>query len=590
MNGMKEVKNIEGDLFDLAEIFASLSDDNYRETIERALDLIRERLAADRIHLCLSGRAGKTSVPTCFSRGDLGSRANDPSFADLRSVLGDERGMGGVCLEDSNCLPRSDRLGAFLQDGGARGLIVEPIHDHDELHGCLVIERTKKRMSCDVETTRIVRRFARILNKAIRRIRFHDRFDTKRSVDAAGLGTWQWDLETDETTFNEQWAAMLGYDLEELEPIGPTTWKRLTHPLDLKDSVAAIKSVIKGEEPTYRTEFRMKHKQGHYVWIRDIGRIIERQDGKPKTMAGVHIDIDLQKQKELYDQAIAQAVDHSPVGIVITSTDGTIEYVNSTFTEMTGYSQEEAIGNDPDLLMSDYHDDAFYQSIWRTISAGQEWKGEIYNKRKDGTYYWESASIAPVYDDQGVLKHFVSVKQDISDRKANEWEKRLYQEQLETEIATKIMEIDNSHRAAIIALAKLTESRDSDTGQHVERVQHLSKALARSMKEDPKHQERIDHDFLENIFYAAALHDLGKISIPDAILLKPGKLSEKEFKTIETHVKTGADLLQEMREYDTNNSIIEMGQRIALYHHEHWDGSGYPERLSGTDIPLEARI
>lgn len=114
-------------------------------------------------------------------------------------------------------------------------------------------------------------------------------------------------------------------------------------------------------------------------------------------------------------QKLSQAVIQSPASVVITDPEGNIEYVNPTFTTVTGYSEEEAIGQNPRVLKSGRHSDDFYTEMWETIASGNTWKGEICNKNKDGGLYWESASISPIVNDKGEVVNFVAVKQDITE-------------------------------------------------------------------------------------------------------------------------------------------------------------------------------
>ena len=111
------------------------------------------------------------------------------------------------------------------------------------------------------------------------------------------------------------------------------------------------------------------------------------------------------------------AVEHSPASIVITDAEGAIEYVNPFFTRMTGYTAEEAMGQNPRILKSGLHDDAFYAEMWRTLKAKCTWRGEICNKKKDGALYWESAAISPLLDASGAISHFIGVKEDITEKK-----------------------------------------------------------------------------------------------------------------------------------------------------------------------------
>ena len=117
---------------------------------------------------------------------------------------------------------------------------------------------------------------------------------------------------------------------------------------------------------------------------------------------------------------LTQAVEQSANTVVITDLEGCIEYVNPKFVETTGYTVEEAVGQNPRILKSGEQSDAYYEDLWQTITSGQEWRGEFHNKRKDGKLYWELASIAPIYDAQGQMTHFIAIKEDITERRRAE--------------------------------------------------------------------------------------------------------------------------------------------------------------------------
>jgi putative two-component system response regulator len=165
-----------------------------------------------------------------------------------------------------------------------------------------------------------------------------------------------------------------------------------------------------------------------------------------------------------------------------------------------------------------------------------------------------------------------------------------YNNHLEELVQEKIKEISRSQMATIFALAKLAESRDSDTGQHLERVQVLSRILACELRSIPMYAGIITDHYLETLYQAAPLHDIGKVGIPDAILLKPGKLSPAEFDEMKRHTGFGAETLKSVQSEYPGNSFIEMGIDIAQSHHEKFDGSGYPFGLKGEAIPLSASI
>ncbi len=147
----------------------------------------------------------------------------------------------------------------------------------------------------------------------------------------------------------------------------------------------------------------------------------------------------------------------------------------------------------------------------------------------------------------------------------------------------------NSYQALIFSLAKLAESRDSDTGSHLNRVRAYCRLLAQLLSEDNNFKTRINHQFIESIYVTSPLHDIGKVAIPDSILLKKGKLDPEERAEMQTHTDRGADAVRTVLEY-CDHETFHMAYRIVRYHHERYDGKGYPTGLSGEAIPLEARI
>ena len=165
-----------------------------------------------------------------------------------------------------------------------------------------------------------------------------------------------------------------------------------------------------------------------------------------------------------------------------------------------------------------------------------------------------------------------------------------YNHHLEEQVAEQVKEIAESQLATIIALARLAESRDDTTGKHLERVQAMSKALTDRMKMDGLYAELTESCYAQNLYFACSLHDIGKVGIPDRVLLKPSGLTIEEFELMKTHTLLGAETLQTVYEKYPNNQLIKMAQAIARWHHERWDGSGYPDGLAGNAIPLSARI
>jgi len=165
-----------------------------------------------------------------------------------------------------------------------------------------------------------------------------------------------------------------------------------------------------------------------------------------------------------------------------------------------------------------------------------------------------------------------------------------YNLHLEQEVREKVKEITSSQLAAIFAMSKLAESRDEETGEHLERMREYCKILSQKLGSIDKFSSVIDEKFVDDIYAASPLHDIGKVGIPDNILLKPGKLTSEEWVIMKSHTTIGVKTLLEVDKQHPGNNFIEMGINIAGGHHEKWDGSGYPQGLAGEDIPLAARI
>lgn len=161
---------------------------------------------------------------------------------------------------------------------------------------------------------------------------------------------------------------------------------------------------------------------------------------------------------------------------------------------------------------------------------------------------------------------------------------------LEGLVQDNVKDISASQLATILALSQLAEYRDDATGRHIERTRTICRMLAQKLRESHRYANSITDHFVENIYHAAPLHDIGKVGIADKILLKPGKLSSEEFEVMKTHTTIGAMTLQAVRNKYPKNTFINMGIALTRSHHEKWNGSGYPDGLVGEDIPLSARI
>ena len=161
---------------------------------------------------------------------------------------------------------------------------------------------------------------------------------------------------------------------------------------------------------------------------------------------------------------------------------------------------------------------------------------------------------------------------------------------LEERVRAQIAEISTAQLAAIYAMSRLAESKDPDTGAHLERMREYCRLLSQQLARMPAYADEIDERFIDTIYAASPLHDIGKVGVPDQVLLKPGKLDVREWDLMRTHTVIGAETLRAVYQQYGPNDFVRMGIDIAESHHEKWDGSGYPTGLAGDDIPLAARI
>jgi len=244
-------------------------------------------------------------------------------------------------------------------------------------------------------------------------------------IEGTDVGTWEWNVQTGAVQFNERWAEMVGYTLEELSPLSVDTWVKLMPPEDIHTSNALLKKHFSGELNYYSLECRMKHNQGDWVWVKVRGKVLSwTADGKPWLMYGTHTDITQRKQVEQERERLLRAIYQSSETIVMTDAEGIIQYVNPAFTQITGYSAQDALGKNPRILKSDQQDQTFYEQMWSTLTSGRTWSGSIVNKKKDGSLYTEDATISPVLNRAGEISNYVAVKRDITLEIAAE-EKRL---------------------------------------------------------------------------------------------------------------------------------------------------------------------
>ncbi|MEY8201199.1 MAG: PAS domain-containing protein, partial [Colwellia sp.] len=230
----------------------------------------------------------------------------------------------------------------------------------------------------------------------------------------AELGFWDWNIATGKVERNERRATMLGYTYKEIKHT-TSQWADFIHPEDRAKAWQSINDVLEGRSKSHSLEYRMLTKEGSYRWVHDQASVMQRSDkGKPLRMSGTHSDITNRKLAEEKLKLAASVFTHARESIIITDTTGIIIDANDTFTAVTGYSREEAIGQTPRLLKSDRQSPEFYTNMWQDLLKEGHWCGELWNRRKNGEVYAEIKTISAVRDKHAITTHYVSLANDIT--------------------------------------------------------------------------------------------------------------------------------------------------------------------------------
>ncbi len=266
---------------------------------------------------------------------------------------------------------------------------------------------------------------------------------------------------------------------------------------------------------------------------------------------------ELNKQLALLEQ-YKEVVDKNSI-VSKTDTKGFITYVNDKFCEITGYSRAELIGQPHNIVRCECMPKSFYKEMWDTIKAKRSWNGILRNKRKNGTIYSVDAMVMPILDTNGEIVEYISSRHDV------------------TEIFALKDELAQTQSEVLYTLGELGETRSKETGAHVKRVAELSYLLAKSYGL-PEQEAQL-------LRSASPMHDIGKVAIPDSILLKPGALDSSEWIKMQKHTTYGYEIFRV-----SQRPLLQAAATISHEHHEKWDGSGYPRALAGEEIHIYGRI
>lgn len=268
--------------------------------------------------------------------------------------------------------------------------------------------------------------------------------------------------------------------------------------------------------------------------------------------------------------------------IIIVDEAGHIVNLNNAAEKLYGYSRHEARGRYfDDVFKRDDQNKRITDIIRITLhNNGKYVEMGVPRVHKDGRQVFTYCTYFMVTgDDEGPIRALFILEKDLTERIG-----------LESELKRSLSKIQETQSAAIIGFAKLTEFRDKITGKHHERIQEYTRKLATALQKKTKYSDYIDDKYINDLTLSAVLHDIGKVGIEDSVLLKSGKLTPVEFTRMKEHSRLGGDALSAIDKALHHESFLTIGKEIAYYHHECWDGTGYPLGLAGERIPLSARI
>ena len=233
------------------------------------------------------------------------------------------------------------------------------------------------------------------------------------------------------------------------ELVGEST-EKLYDSHETYDHIGDVAYQAVGEGKNFSCEVMLRHKDGSVFWGALNGRAIDPANPHEGSI-WIYADISERRRAEEESSKLKQALEQSPVSIVVTNRMGVIEYINPSFTQITGYSREEAIGKTPAILKSDETPRATHEDLWRTIFAGKTWHGILRNRCKNGDLIWEETSISPIFSEDREITHFVAVKEDVTERKRIEQELEVHQTHLEDLVMQRTVELNGALAAARLA-------------------------------------------------------------------------------------------------------------------------------------------
>ncbi len=428
----------------VAQVFASGGD--FDEQMDRCLSLAGVQVGASRVYVFIDSEDGFTTsnthewcAPGVPSQIDSLQQVPYEVIPSWRPLLVSE---GRISSDDISTLPADIR--EALEPQGIAAITVEPVQMNGGLRGFVGFDEcTGQRAWTDAER-RLLSTVAGIISSAFERHLGQSRLELneeklRRILEGTNAGTWEWNIQTGDTVFNERWAGIAGYTLSELQPVSIDTWYSLTHPDDLRRSERLIERHLAGETDNYDCEVRMLHKDGRWIWVRDRGKLTDRDsEGKPLRMFGTHMDITdrrealsrLEQNKRLLDLFFRQSLDgfffmmlEEPVEwndsvdkeavLDYVFTHQRITRINQAMLDQYRAKEGDFIGLTPTDFFA--HDIEQGRSVWRTFFDQGHLHIDTEERRFDGEEMIIEGDYICMHDDDGRLTGNFGVQRDVTD-------------------------------------------------------------------------------------------------------------------------------------------------------------------------------
>ncbi len=272
----------------------------------------------------------------------------------------------------------------------------------------------------------------------------------------------------------------------------------------------------------------------------------------------------------------------SGVSIVWTDFDQTVRFWNAGAEAIFGYTAEEMQGQKITILYPENTEtpEAVETLRRRILVERKTLQGKIKQRTKDGRLVTVSLVISPMLAGSGEVLGILGIGQDVTE-----------EVRLQEDLVDSLRRIHRVQRSAIFTLARLAETRDEETGNHLKRIQRYCAVLCERLRTAEKFSHIMSDRYVDDLVQASVLHDIGKVGIPDRVLFSKERFSPEEYEIMKQHTITGGRALEDAaRETGEDRSLLSIGMEVAYNHHERWDGTGYPYGKKGEDIPFGARV